>query len=146
MNRGELHRLLAKVYRIHGKCSLNELSQLGITQGQPRILHHLSAHDGCIQRDFSRQFDLEPATVTNILSIMEGNGLIRREYDPEDRRVLRVFMTSKGRQAHERVEEIFASLEEECFKDFSDNDKKTAFIIMNRIYDNLKNLQKSRMA
>lgn len=145
MESRELHRLLAKVHRMHCKCSSGPLAEIGITQGQPRILHHLSVHDGCIQKEFSRQFDLEPATVTNILSIMEDNGLVRREYDPADRRILRVFLTAKGRQAHARVEDIFASLEEVCFRGFPEQDKAFLVARLKDVYENLKKAQESKV-
>ncbi|HWQ10660.1 MAG TPA: MarR family transcriptional regulator [Holophaga sp.] len=145
MNPDELHRLLAKVHRVHFKCSMHDLARIGITHGQPRILHHLADHDGCAQKDLSRQFDLEPATVTNILALMEANGLVRRASDPEDRRVLRVFITPKGQQAHARVEEVFAGLEEEALKGFSGQDRRALLELLGRLYENLKQVQEGRL-
>lgn len=138
MKTGELHRLLGRVNRIHHKCSYKKLLKFGITQGQPRMLNYLINHDGCIQKELSDNCDLEPATVTNILAGMEKSELIRRESDPNDRRVLHVFLTEKGVQTRMKVEEVFAVLEEECFTGFSDEEKELSVLFLNRIYDNLK--------
>lgn len=144
MKTGELHRLLGRVYRIHHKCSDTRLSKFGITPGQPRMLNYLTHHDGCIQKDFSDNCDLEPATVTNILAVMEKSELVRRESDPNDRRVLHVFITEKGVQTHQKVEEVFAVLEQECFEGFSDQEKELSILFLNRIYANLKKADETK--
>ena len=145
MKPDELHRLLAKVHRIHFKCSMHDLARIRITHGQPRILHHLVDHDGCAQKDLARQFDLEPATVTNILALMEGNGLVRRACDEADRRILRVFITAKGRKAHIQIEAVFAALEEEALKGFSGDDRQALRQLLGRLYENLKQVQAGRL-
>ena len=134
---GELHRLLAEVSRANCRRSFAQFSQCGITQGQPRILNFLSQHDGCIQRDLGDQCRLEPATVTNILSGMEKAGFVERRTEPGDRRVLRVFLTSKGRAAQRQVERVNIALEEECFTGFTDEEKSRAADMLRRMVDNL---------
>jgi DNA-binding MarR family transcriptional regulator len=124
---GEFHRLLAKSHRLHSKRSFTDLAKIGISHGQPRILHYLSSHD-----------DLEPATVTDILAVMEKAELVRRETDPDDRRALRVFLTKKGARIHTEVEEIFVAVEKECFRGFSRDEKQQTLRFLERIYDNLK--------
>ncbi len=138
MKIGDLHKLLARVYRIHRKCSYTRLAQLDVTPGQPRLLDYLIQHDGCIQKDISIDCDLEPATVTNILAGMEKAALIRRASDPNDRRSTHVFLTERGRQTHQQVEAVFAQLEGECFEGFSKEEKELSMQLMQRMYENLK--------
>lgn len=135
---GEFHRLLAKVFRLHGKTVFGRLAPYGITQGQPRLLHYLLAHDGAIQRDISADNDLEPATVSNILSVMEKAGFVRRESDPADRRIARIFITAKGRKAYDRAEEAFREEEAACFAGFTREEKGEFMSYLGRIYDGLK--------
>lgn len=136
---GEFHRLLAKSHRLHSKRSFADLAKIGISHGQPRILHYLSANDGCIQRDIAENFDIEPATVTDILAVMEKAGLVKRKNDPDDRRVLRVFLAKKGASIHAEVESIFLEVEKECFRGFSREEKQQTLRFLERINDNLKN-------
>ena len=135
---GEFHRLLAKVFRLHGKTVFGRLAPYGITQGQPRLLHYLLAHDGSSQRDISADNDLEPATVSNILSVMEKAGLVRRESDADDRRITRVFITAKGRKAYDRAEAAFRAVEDSCFSGFSPEEKAAFMDSLERIYDRLR--------
>lgn len=135
---GDFHRLLARTFRMHAKRSHADLAEIGISHGQPRVLHYLSEHDGCIQKEIADTFDLEPATVTDILSIMEKAGLVERRCDPADRRALRVFLTAKGGATHGKVEAIFARVEREAFAGFTAAEKRQAFAALARLYDNLK--------
>ena len=133
--------MLAKVFRLHAKRSFDQMSAFGVSQGQPRILHYLTEHDGCIQKDISSFFDLEPATVTNVLAVMEKAGFVRRESDGSDRRALRVYLTARGSEVHRRAETIFAEVEKTCFKGFSASEKERAILSLNRIYENMKEPQ-----
>jgi DNA-binding MarR family transcriptional regulator len=135
---GEFHRLLAKVFRLHGKTVFGRLAPYGITQGQPRLLHYLLAHDGAIQRDISSDNDLEPATVSNILSVMEKAGLVRRGKDPDDRRITRIYITAKGRKAYDRAEAAFREVEVSCFAGFSAAEKAEFLGNLERLYDRLR--------
>jgi Transcriptional regulators len=135
------HRLLAKVFRIHGKLVFAGLADHGISMGQPRLLRYVMEHDGCIQREIAGDNDLEPATVTKSLAIMERDGFVRREGDPGNRRVLRVYATPKGKRALKRADEAFAAIEVDCFKGFSATEKARTLRSLERIYDNLKTLE-----
>lgn len=138
---GELNQLLAKTARLHAKCMQNKLNKFDITPGQPRLLNYLYEHDGCVQKELSKNCDLKPATVTNILTGMEKAGLSFRLNDSADKRILRVFLTEKGVQAQQRIEKAFQSLEKECFTDFTEQEKEAAQIILDRINFNLRRIK-----
>lgn len=136
MEKGELNRLLTIVGRVHSRISFTELAKYGITQGQPRILRYLSTHEGCIQRELCENCHLEPASVTNILTIMERDGLIRREAG--NRRSFQVFLTTKGQEAMQYVDQVHQLIEEESFRDFTEEEKLQVKIFLDRIFCNLK--------
>ncbi len=127
---------------MHRKRVSPELADIGVTHGQPRILQCLSERDGCIQRDLSESFDLEPATVSNILLNMEANGLVTREGSSGDRRVLRIFLTEKGAGTKASIDAIFEGVETECFRGFSEVEKRRTLEYLDRIYENLKRGEK----
>lgn len=135
---GKLHRLLAMAFQMHRKRVEPDLAEIGVSLGQPRILYYLSEHDGCIQKDLSDTFDLEPATVSVILSNMESSGLVRRESSADDRRVLRIFLTKKGAQTKTHIERLFIETEREGFRGFSETEKRKTLEYLDRVYENLK--------
>ena len=132
-----LHMTLIRLSKTHRRKAHAEFSKLGITQGQPKILDFLSINDGCIQREIANNCNIEAATVTSILSIMEKAELIYRNQDPKDKRVLKVFLTDKGRLAQKEVEKIFNLIDMECFEGFSEEEKDQTIKILNRLYENM---------
>jgi DNA-binding MarR family transcriptional regulator len=132
-----LHMTLIRLSKTHRRRAHGEFSKLGITEGQPKILDFLSVNDGCIQREIANSCNIEPATVTSILGIMEKAELIYRNQDPKDKRVLKVFLTEKGKMAQTEVEKIFNQIDMECFEGFSEEEKDETIKILNRLYENM---------
>ena len=82
------------------------LSDLGITGVQSRVMHYILEHgqDGPVfQRDVEAAFNLSRSTTTNILQLMEKNGIIRREGVDYDARLKRLVPTEKAVQMEEQV-------------------------------------------
>lgn len=132
-----LHMTLIRLSKTHRRKTHGEFSKVGITEGQPKILDFLSMNDGCIQREIANSCNIEPATVTSLLSIMEKAELIYKNQDPKDKRVLKVFLTDKGKMAQKEVERIFNLIDMECFKGFSEEEKTETIKILNRLYENM---------
>ena len=82
------------------------LSDLGITGVQSRVMHYILEHgqDGPVfQRDVEAAFNLSRSTTTNILQLMEKNGIIRREGVDYDARLKRLVPTEKAVQMEEQA-------------------------------------------
>lgn len=47
---------------------LDALSPYKLTAGQPKVLDYLGKHNGCIQKSIATGCQIEPATLTGILS------------------------------------------------------------------------------
>lgn len=138
MEKGELHLSLSKMSRTHHRRVHAEFAKVGLSHGQPRILNYLANNDGCIQKDLSDNCHIEPATVTSVLSSMERVGLIYRKNNPRDRRVLNVFLTEKGKEVQNAIQNTFHSLEEECFYGFTEEEKIQAMSFLKRMNENMK--------
>jgi DNA-binding MarR family transcriptional regulator len=135
--KGEMHILLARVSRSHHRKSHSYFKKEGITPGQPRILDYLWEHDGCIQRDLAENCNIEPATVTAVMANMERAGLIERRPNPDDRRVLSVWLTNKGRESRSKFREIFENIEKECFEGFTEQEIEQTKGFLERLLVNL---------
>lgn len=66
------------------------------------ILTRLAREDGRSQGEVSRYYEMDPSRVTRTAQVMEGEGWIRRERDPDDNRVVRMYLTSEGRRVLEK--------------------------------------------
>jgi DNA-binding MarR family transcriptional regulator len=72
------------------------------------IMGVLWRRDGISQGEFVREYEIaEPSRVTRTAQALEAEGLIRRERDPEDNRVVRMYLTGEGRRmAEERLPRV----------------------------------------
>lgn len=66
--------------------------------GQPKILHLLTCSSRT-QVELARACDIEPATVSKILDLMEQAGMIERVRSDKDRRSIQVQITEFGAAA-----------------------------------------------
>jgi DNA-binding MarR family transcriptional regulator len=66
------------------------------------ILTRLALEDGRSQGEVSRYYEMDPSRVTRTAQAMENEGLIRRERDPDDNRVVRMYLTDGGRELLEK--------------------------------------------
>lgn len=85
---------------------------LGLHPGQDRLLSALWDEDGLAQSDLIRRLAVEPPTVTNTVTRLERAGFVRRERDPNNRRISRVFLTEAGRALERPVRTILQDAED----------------------------------
>ena len=70
------------------------------------MLTVLGRRDGLGQGEFTQEYEMDPSRVTRTAQSLEGDGLIRRERDVEDNRVMRMYLTENGREILRRLPEI----------------------------------------
>jgi DNA-binding MarR family transcriptional regulator len=85
--------------------------EIGVSAGTWFSLALLSKKDGISQGELSQKFEVDPSRVTRLAKRLEGEGLLRRERDPEDNRVVRMYLTEKGRDLIEGLHEHHVKFE-----------------------------------
>jgi len=70
------------------------------------LLTVLGCGDGLSQGEFTQEYEMDPSRVTRTAQSLEADGLIRRERDPEDNRVMRMYLTEEGSEVLDRLPEI----------------------------------------
>ncbi|MEW6263621.1 MAG: MarR family transcriptional regulator [Thermodesulfobacteriota bacterium] len=89
--------LLAKAYqKAHGVFK-RRLLPYGLTPIQHLILEVLWAEEGQSASEIGRKLALDPATLSGVLDRLAEGEWIVKETDPEDKRVVRVFLGEKGK-------------------------------------------------
>jgi DNA-binding MarR family transcriptional regulator len=58
----------------------------------------VSEEEGLSQGDVCRRFEQDPSRITRLAQALEADGLVRRERDREDSRVVRLYLTDEGRE------------------------------------------------
>jgi MarR family transcriptional regulator, organic hydroperoxide resistance regulator len=70
------------------------------------LLTVLGRSDGLSQGEFTQEYEMDPSRVTRTAQSLEADGLIRRERDAEDNRVMRMYLTEGGLEVLNRLPEI----------------------------------------
>jgi DNA-binding MarR family transcriptional regulator len=79
--------------------------EMGVSAGTWFSLALLAKKDGISQGELSQKFEVDPSRVTRLAKKLEREGLLRRERDPKDNRVVRLSLTEKGRRLIEGLYE-----------------------------------------
>ncbi len=113
------------------------LSEHGVRAGQQFILEELWREDGLAPGELANRIGVETSTVTRTVQRMEAADLVRREPDQEDARLVRVFLTERGKELEGVVPEVMRRVTEEALSGFSEDEKNQLQRLMERIRSNL---------
>jgi DNA-binding MarR family transcriptional regulator len=98
-----LHTLLLAASRVMGAFYAGTLVQAGlrISPAGLGVLRVLLAGDGLKSSDVAARGWSSPGTLTSVVNTLVREGYVERRPDPGDRRVVRLYVTDKGRQVCE---------------------------------------------
>jgi len=86
------------------------LDPLGLTYPQWLVMLILWERDGVALKDICEKMELDSGTLTPLVKRMEANALVRRQRDAQDERVVRIFLTDKGRGLRVQAQSVPAAL------------------------------------
>ena len=86
---------------------------LGLVDAHRPILFALAKKDGCTQLDIVNFTKLKAPTISLTLQKMELNGLIKRVENEQDKRIVNIFITEKGKEEHEKIKQLFDETDRE---------------------------------
>jgi DNA-binding MarR family transcriptional regulator len=95
-----LHSLLLAASRLMGAFHVNTVNQAGV-QISPAglgVLRVLLAGDGLKSSDVAARGWSSPGTLTSVVNTLVREGYVERRSDAGDRRIVRLFVTDKGRR------------------------------------------------
>lgn len=109
---------------------------IGINVSQSFILSCLLANDGCTLSEISSRALIENSSLTTMVDKLEKMGLVERKYDPQNRRVIRLFMTDAGRKLAEKVQCAGEEFDRSLREDLGDDVAKL-FSVLSIISENI---------
>src|SRR5205809_242026 len=108
--------LLAQFSQVYRSLSDEFMDQIGMHRAQSTLLCRLYIQDGMTQSEIGEQLGVQGATVTSILQRMEEAGLVVRRRDVADNRLVRVYLTTLGKEKERSITEQFMKLQGAIFK------------------------------
>jgi DNA-binding MarR family transcriptional regulator len=94
---------LRVVVRLAGSHSALLERATGLPGAQLWALHEVAAEQGSTVGELAQRLRMHQTTVSNLLSRLENQELVRRERSPSDRRIVHIHITPAGRKALRRA-------------------------------------------
>lgn len=113
------------------------LRELNLYVGQDNLLSRLWSGDGVTQMQLSEHLKCEPPTVTNMVKSLEQNGFIYRKRDKQDARVMRIYLTDKGKELEKPVEFKWKQQQERLLSSILPEERLILRNLMKRMERNL---------
>jgi len=115
----------------------SRLLAYGVHAGQQFILECLWREDGLTPGELAQRIGVETPTVTRAAQRMEVTGLVRRMPDAEDARLVRVFLTERGREVQRLLPALLRAATEEVLAGLTQEERTELVRLLKRVQKNL---------
>lgn len=127
------YRLSLLAGRISREFAASYQPRFGLSIAEWRVMAHLSQSDSVSVRDIHRRADLEKSRASRAAARLEAAGLLRKSVDPDDRRLVALALTEKGRAAMEELIPLGRTYEETLLSRLSPEDRAALDRILSRL-------------
>ena len=86
------------------------LAPFDLKLAQLDVLMNLYRHPGMSQHDLARKLRVGRSNITMLLPQLEQQNLLRREGDPRDKRIMRLYLTDEGEALLMKALEVYTAL------------------------------------
>jgi len=136
--------LLPKVIRLLARRQSNELLRGKLTLPQFLILEFLYKENSAIMSKIANVLSISPPAATGIVDKLVRDGYLVREYDQNNRRIIWIKLTSKGKRIVEEVIKQRRDLIKNIFGKLTEKERQEYLNIFTKIYKNLLGNGKSK--
>lgn len=137
----KIAEILPLIMREFTKGQKNIFSKGFLTIPQVVILDFLIERGTCQMNELAKVLNFTRSAVTAIVDKMIALGLVQRERSSEDRRVVKVIILNKGKQAAREVKVARQDCANNLFSVLSKKDKAEYLRILREVYDNIRQRQ-----
>ena len=139
-NKEIIHQLIGFAIK-HRKIMQYYLDETGVYQAQHRLLMVIAHNPNTSQNDIAKMMDVSAATIAVSLKKLKKEGYIKKEMDEEDNRLNKIALTEKGNRVVEQSRQIFESTDQKVFEGFTEEDKNTLSVLLQKLNDNLARME-----
>lgn len=109
-----------------------------ITPEQFTVLTAILDHDGLYQRQIGALTLKDRPNITRIINILENKGLVTRTADTNKRKIFKINITGKGKDAYEEVLPTVVEHWQNTVKGVTDEELESCLKVLNKIKMNLE--------
>ncbi|MBB2970935.1 MarR family transcriptional regulator [Mesorhizobium sp. RMAD-H1] len=129
---------MMRAERAVGRELSRALAPLDLKVAQLDAMINLYRHPGQSQHDLARRLLVGRSNITMLLPQLEAQGLLRREGDPKDKRVMRLYLTGEGEKKLMQALEVYTALIDRVMSQSTPEECDMMGDIMRRITEMLK--------
>jgi DNA-binding MarR family transcriptional regulator len=118
----------------------------GLTRAQWLIIARLHRRPGLSQSEIADLLEIEKAPAGRLIERMEAKNWLQRRSDDRDRRINRLYLTSKGNRLHEAIWPIAEATVDAALADLSAEERRRLSGLMARVKLTLQALAEHDLA
>lgn len=107
--------------------------ELEVTGVQGLVLNALYDEDQISSVQLGQHVQLDSATMTGVLDRLEKSDFIRRTTDVQDRRAVRIMLTTKGKDVTEKLQQRMVEANQEYTKNLSIEELQTLRALLTKL-------------
>ena len=130
---GQVAFLVAQLGGLAAMRFAERLAPLGLTPAQAGLLRAVAAEPGRSQRALLTQLGLLPSRLVALVDQLEGDGLMERRRDPDDRRHHALHLTSSGEARLRDIGRIAQAHADDYLAPLDDSDRSTLARLLTRL-------------
>ena len=113
-----------------------QMKNRGNRNGAQGLLVELWNKDGLTNAEIAELLDIKPSSVTAQVKQLEEAEMVIRKQDENDKRVSRIFLTDKGREAQETRDTMHNDISEIIFGNLTDEEQEQLAFLMEKLVEN----------
>ena len=113
-------------------------SRHGVRLGQNLVLAALADEDGLTPGELAQRLQVTTPTIVKMATRMDAAGLLSRSRDTKDARLVRLYLTDRGRAAHGPIEEERLRLQERALAGLGDAQRRELDTALAHVIRNLE--------
>lgn len=142
-NEVKIGPLLANIGRLHAKRADQSMDEIGLYRGQAFLLMILAKQEGLTHSEIAERLEISPAAVTKVIKRMEALCYVRRQADPVDERVSRVYLEVEGWAVIHKIRKTFDQIDQALVSNLSPEEQKTLIQLLMKVYASLFEFSKA---
>ena len=138
-NNEYLGKYISLIYRQANVFFTKEFSRFGFGSGQYMFMIHLYKNDGISQETLSELVNIDKGTTAKAIKKLEELELITRSKDSNDKRVNRIYLTSKALDIKSDFFSVLTKWENILTNELSSEEISIGLNILNKLSKNVSN-------
>ncbi len=113
------------------------IKDTGITRVKWIALFYIGEVEGISQRELSQKMNVNESSIVRLLDRMEKEELTLRVRDSQDRRIIKISLTDKGKELREEVMPLGQQFQDDATKEISQEELDTFKYVLEKMIKNL---------